>query len=203
MEQYVKRRLNMFVIDRKEYDKLLLSSNICLENNNDIIDIYNKNNWDQFVKEWDNSSRNETPSYIDFFFDSKNMVDFLSAWIHDMDFRISYIAPIYNCKYKLKIIDDDVCKDIYDEIKKLFNSLSLRVSTNKVIAMNKDELLNWLSRLSIGGFTNVSEHAIFIPDKKILIQPHHHMNYLIYANNRNEIMSEIKKYIVEDIIVED
>ena len=57
----------MFVINRKEYDELLLSSKICLENKNSIIDIYNKNNWDQFVKEWDTERRNETPSYIDFF----------------------------------------------------------------------------------------------------------------------------------------
>ena len=194
------RERKMFVINRKEYDELLLSSKICLENKNSIIDIYNKNNWDQFVKEWDTERRNETPSYIDFFFDAKNMVDFLTSWIHNMDFKVSYIAPVYRCKYKLKIIDNDVCKDVYDEMKKLLNSLSLKVSTNKAIAMNKDELLLWLSRISIGGFTNVSDYVIFIPNKEIVIQPHHHMNYLIYCKNTNEVMSEVKKYTISDII---
>ena len=51
------RERKMFVINRKEYDELLLSSKICLENKNSIIDIYNKNNWDQFVKEWDTERR--------------------------------------------------------------------------------------------------------------------------------------------------
>lgn len=193
----------MAIIERKDYDELLHSSNICLEDRNRIIDIYHKNNWDQFVIEWDNENRNETPSYIDFFFDSKSMVEFLAKWIMDMDFNKSYIAPLYCCKYKLKIIDDDVCKDVYDELKKLFNSMSLKVNTNKAIVMNKDELLKWISRISIGGFTNVSEHAIFIPDKELIIQPHHHMNYLIYTNDTGEIISEIKKYIDGEILIAD
>lgn len=182
----------MIVIKREEYDEIMKKLNLSIELEDKCIDIYHKNNWDRFTMHYDEESKNECPSYIDFFFNAKVMVDFIKAFIEKENFENCYIAPIYNDKYKLKHFDDDVCKDVYDEFKTLLNSLGLKTNTSSAIQMNKNELLNWCDRISIGGFCGVSQYAIVIPELDILIIPHHHMNYLLYSNDKETLLSELK-----------
>lgn len=135
------------------------------------MDVYHRNNWDRFTMHYDEECKNEYPSYIDFFFDAKSMVDFLKTSIENEAFQECYIAPLYNDKYKLKVFDDDVCKDIYDEFKKLLNSLGLKINTSCAIQMNKEELLLWFDKLSVGGFCGISQYSIVIPELDLLIIP--------------------------------
>lgn len=130
------------------------------------------------------------------------MVQFIYSFIKEEMFEKCYIAPIYNDCYKLKKGDDDICMDIYDEFKRLLHSLGLRVNTNNAIQMNKDELLNWCDRLSVGGFCGVSEYSIIIPEQNLLIVPHHHMNYLIYTNNKAEFLKRIVDEISDEIMID-
>ena len=185
----------MKVISRSEFDKMINNMGLVLEDKEKCIDVYHKNNWNRFVMHWDEETKNEQPSYIDFFFDAKSMVQFIYSFIKEEVFEKCFIASLYNDRYKLKKDDDDVCMDIYDEFRKLLHSLGLRVNTNSAIQMSKDELLNWCDRLSIGGFCGVSEYSIIIPEQNLLIMPHHHMNYLIYANNKTELL---KRIVVEN-----
>ena len=92
--------------------------------------------------------------------------------------------------------------DIYDEFKKLLHSLGLRVNTNNAIQMSKEELLGWSDRLSIGGFCGVSEYTIVIPEQNLLIMPHHHMNYLIYTNNKTEFLKRIVVENSDEVMIE-
>lgn len=181
----------MLVISRVEYEKILSGMDLPLKSKEKCIDVYHKNDWDRFIMYCNGEKKNECPSYIDFFFDAKSMVQFIYSFIKEEVFEKCYIAPIYNDRYKLKKGDDDVCMDIYDELKRLLHSVGLRVSTNSAIQMSKDELLNWCDRLSIGGFCGVSEYSIIIPELNLLIMPHHHMNYLIYTNNKKELLKRI------------
>ena len=163
------------------------------------IDVYHKNNWDGFTMHWDEDKKNASTSYIDFFFEAKEMVDFINRFINTESFSECFIAPVYNDRYKIKSKDDDVCKDIYDEFKKLLNSLGLKITTSCAIKMSKEELLGWIDRLSIGGFCGVSEFSIIIPEQNILIYPHHHMNYLIYTREKGKIIQNISKMISSNI----
>lgn len=192
----------MLVVQRDEYEKILSGMNLSLTSKEKCIDAYHKNDWDRFTMHCSGDKKNECPSYIDFFFDAKSMVQFIYGFIKEKVFEKSYIAPLYNDRYKLKKDDDDVCMDIYDEFKKLLHSLGLRVNTNSAIQMSKDELLNWCGRLSIGGFCGVSEYAIIIPEQNLLVIPHHHMNYLIYTNNKDELLKWITVEISDEILVD-
>lgn len=185
----------MKVISRSEFDEMINNMSLFLDDKEKCIDIYHTNNWDRFVMHYDEKTKKEQPSYIDFFFDAKTMVQFIYSFIKEETFEKCFIASLYNDRYKLKRDNDDVCMDIYDEFRKLLHSLGLRVNTNSAIQMSKDELLNWCDRLSIGGFSGVSEYSIIIPEQNLLIIPHHHMNYLIYANNKTELL---KRIVVEN-----
>ena len=151
---------------------------------------------------WDEENRNDSVSYIDFFFDAKLMVDLFREFIDKEKFEICFIAPLYNDMYKLKLFDDAVCRDIYDEFKKLLNSLGLKVNTSSAVEMTKEEFLNWCDRFSIGGFCGVSKYVLIIPESNILIFPHHHMNYMIYSNNKDFIISELSNRKLDGILIE-
>ena len=181
----------MNAITRNDYEKVIKSLNISMDSEEKCIDVYHKNNWDRFTMHFCEETENKCPSYIDFFFDAKEMVDFLKTFIEKGKFEKCYVASRYNGRYKLKFIDDDVCKDIYDEFKKLLNSLGLKINTCCAIEMDKTEILNWCDRISIGAFSGVSEYVIVIPELEIIINPHHHMNYLIYSNNTEELFTKI------------
>lgn len=189
----------MVAIQRDEYKKISTNMQISFGLKEQCIDIYHKDNWDRFTMHWDEETKNECPSYIDFFFDAKEMVDFIKVFLSKKNFCECFIAPIFNDKYKLKEFDDDICKDIYDEFKRFLNSLGLKVNTSCAIKMSKDELLRWVDRLSLGGFCGVSEYLITIPEEKILIYPHHHMNYLIYAREKEKIIQDISNVISDKI----
>ncbi len=192
----------MNIIDRKDYETLIKSAGISINDRDSVIDIYSSNNWDHFIMHWDSDLRNNAPSYIDFFFDAKHMVDFMTKWLCDKKFFKCYIASMYTERYKLKTFDDDVCRDVYDEFKILLNSLNLKINTTKAIEMDKNELIGWFSRVSIGGFLGVSEYSVLIPELKLLIFPHHHMNYLIYALDKNKLIPELSKITDNNILIE-
>lgn len=192
----------MLAIKRTEYEKIVHSMKLPLESKEKCIDVYHKNDWDRFTMYCSGEKKNECPSYIDFFFDAKSMVQFIYSFIKEKVFEKCYITPIYNDRYKLKKDDDDVCMDIYDEFKRLLHSLGLRVNTNKAIQMSKDELLNWCDRLSVGGFCGVSEYSIMIPEQNLLIMPHLHMNYLIYTNNKAELLKRIVTENSDEIMID-
>ena len=166
------------------------------------IDIYHNNNWDRFTIHWNETNKNDCPSYIDFFFDSKTMVTFFNDFIERQEFDKCLVAPFYTDRYKLKKINDDVCKDVYDEFKRMLNSLGLKVNTNCALQMNKKELLKWSDRISVGGFCGVSEYVILIPELNYLIYPYHHMNYLIYTKDKCQLLKYIYPIDEEEISVE-
>ena len=189
----------MKVVNRKDYEKVLKSINLSMESNENYIDVYHKNNWDRFTIHFNEESKNECPSYIEFFFNAKELVDFLKTFIEREKFEKCYIASLYNEKYKLKLFDDDVCKDVYDEFKRLLNSLGLKTNTSCAIEMNKEELLSFCDIISIGAFSGVLEYIIVIPELEIIINPHHHMNYLIYSNNREALLTKISADVSGEI----
>ena len=192
----------MFVVKKEEYVKILEKLNLSIESQEKCIDVYHKNNWDRFIIHYDEVCKNECPSYIDFFFDAKSMVDFLKTFIEKETFQECYIAPLYNDKYKLKVFDDDVCKDVYDEFKKLLNSLGLKINTSCAIHMKKEEFLNWCDRFSIGGFCGVSEYSVIIPELNLFILPHHHMNYLIYTGNKKSILLRLLTIKTDECLID-
>lgn len=190
----------MIAVKKEIYKEIVKKMNVSIESQEQCIDVYHKNNWDGFTMHYDEECKNECPSYIDFFFNAKAMVDFFKNFINKETFEQCYIAPFYNDKYKLKMINDDVCKDVYDEFKRLLNSLGLRTNTSSAIQMQKEELLQWCDRISIGAFCGVSQYVIAIPEKDLLIIPHHHMNYLIYSNKRKELLTKINIDIAEEVL---
>lgn len=192
----------MLVIKRDEYNNIFNKMNLSIESKEKSIDVYHRNNWDRFTMNYDEETKNETPSYIDFFFNAKSMTTFIKEFWERENFKVCYIAPLYNDKYKLKFFDDDVCKDVYCELKRLLNSLGLKVNTSSAIQMSKEELLIWIDRLSVGGFCGVSQYLINIPELEMLIIPYHHMNYLIYSNSKKELLTKINTDDSSDVLIQ-
>lgn len=193
----------MIVIKREDYEEILKKLSLSIESTEKCIDVYHKNNWDRFTMHYDEENKNECPSYIDFFFNAKVMVDFLKTFIEKENFEKCYIAPLYNDRYKLKSFDDDVCKDVYDEFKALLNSLGLKTNTSSAIQMQKNELLKWCDRISIGAFCGVSQYAIVIPELDLLIIPYHHMNFLLYSNDKDTLLTKINVDEIEEVMYQD
>lgn len=193
----------MIVIKREDYEEILKKLNLSIQSNEKCIDVYHKNNWDRFTMHYDEENKNDCPSYIDFFFNAKVMVDFIKDFIEKENFEKCYVAPVYNDRYKLKSFDDDVCKDVYDEFKTLLNSLGLKTNTSCAIQMQKNELLNWCDRISIGAFCGVSQYAIVIPELDLLIIPYHHMNFLLYSNDKDTLLTKINVDEIEEVMYQD
>ena len=192
----------MVIVKRNEYNKIFNKMRISMESRENCIDIYHKNNWDRFTVHWDEANKNDCPSYIEFFFDAKTMVTFFNDFIERQEFDKCLVAAFYTDRYKLKRINDAVCEDVYDELKRLLNSLGLKANTNCALEMSKEELLKWSDRISIGGFCGVSEYVILIPELNYLIFPYHHMNYLIYTNDKRKLLESIYLIKAEEISFE-
>ncbi len=190
----------MEVINKETYKEISKKLNLYIESNEKCIDVYHKNNWDRFTMHYDEESKNECPSYIDFFFNAKSVIGVLKNFLEKENFQNCYIASIYNDKYKLKAFDDDVCKDVYDELKRLLNSLGLKVNTSCAIKLCKEELLMWFDRFSVGGFCGVSQYSIVIPEIDLLIIPHHHMNYLLYSNDKDALLTKFNIDDMEEVM---
>lgn len=156
------------------------------------LDVYHSNNWDRFVMHWDEVTKNEMPSYIDFFFDGFKMIELLKQIIGEYAFDDCYLSCIFPQKYKLKKSDDAICQDIYSEFQMLMKSLGLKISTNKAIKMKKEEFIDWCDRYSFGGFSGISDYFILIPEKRLIIKAHHHMNYLFYTKDV-DLIEDIKE----------
>ncbi|MDD6736097.1 MAG: hypothetical protein PUE13_07290 [Clostridiales bacterium] len=43
----------------------------------------------------------------------------------------------------------------------------------------------------MAGFMGLSEFYLIIPEQKIIIEAHHHMNYVIYAKDKEKVLSQI------------
>lgn len=190
----------MEVINKETYKEISKKLNISIESKEKCVDVYHKNNWDRFTMHYDEENKNECPSYIDFFFNAKVMVDFLKTFIENEAFEKCYIASLYNDRYKLKYFDDDVCKDIYDEFKTLLNSLGLKTNTSCAIEMKKSEILNWCDRICVGAFCGVSQYAIVIPESDLLIIPYHHMNFFLYSNDKVTLLTKININDIEEVL---
>ena len=57
--------------------------------------------------------------------------------------------------------------------------------------MTKEEIINWCDRFSVAGFMGLSEFYLIILEQKIIIEAHHHMNYVIYAKDKEKVLSQI------------
>lgn len=184
----------MEIMEKQKFMEVLKKLGVydgCLEQKCSL-DVYHSNNWDHFVMHWDEVIKNETPSYIDFFFDGFKMIELLKQIISECDFEDCYFSCIFPKKYKLKKSDDAICQDIYSEFQILMKSLGLRISTNKAIKMKKEEFLKWCDRFSFGGFSGISDYFILIPKIELIIKAHHHMNYLFYTGDI-ELIENIKE----------
>ena len=76
----------MLVIKRRVYEEILKQLNLSIESKEKCIDVYHKNNWDRFTMHYNEKNKNECPSYIDFFFNAKVIVDFLKVFIQKENF---------------------------------------------------------------------------------------------------------------------
>ena len=191
----------MLVIENIEYKELFKDTKQLMHSKENIIDVYHKNNWDHFHIHCDDEKKQYEPSYIDFFFDAKSMVLFITQFLKDTNFEFCYITPIYNDKYKLKLFDDDICKDVYNEFKTMINSLGLKVSTKDTIQMTKHEFIDLCGLFSVGGFCGVSNYSILIPELNIIIVPHHHMNYLIYTDEKEKMIGKLNDTNLQEILI--
>ncbi len=179
---------------------IIIKSEICSIDRKADLDMYHTNNWDRYSIHYDESNKEHDASYIDYFFDAKDIITLFNKVIINLNFDRCYMVNLNNTKYKLKHPTNDVERDIYDEFKKMLNSLGLRVNTSSAIEMTKNEFINWSDRFSIGGFINMSEYVLLIPSLDLIIVPYHHMNYLFYCNNE-EVKENIKQVCEESAFV--
>ena len=190
MEPKDKKVNKMTVITEKQFKEISKKMNIKLTKSN-VIDIYHEDNWDHMVIHWDEETKNECQSYIEFFFDAKDMVEFLTQFLKAMNFQYAYLGNIYNSKYKIKKPSDDISADLYSEFETIFHSQALKINTSKAIGFEKNEIIKWISRFSIGGFIDISDLYLLIPDENIIIKSYHHMNYLFYSNDIKHLKNMI------------
>lgn len=186
----------MRTIEKEAFEEVLKNTGVTNEylEQKCSLDVYHSNNWDRFVMHWDEVTKNEMPSYIDFFFDGFKMIELLKQIIGEYAFDDCYLSCIFPKKYKLKKSDDAICQDIYSEFQILMKSLGLKISTNKAIKMKKEEFIDWCDRYSFGGFSGISDYFILIPEKRLIIKAHHHMNYLFYTEDA-ELIEDIKEKV--------
>ena len=192
----------MEVIEREHYNNILKNSVLSSFELEDMIplDIYHVNNWDRLIKNWDDDKRNEEPFIADFFFDSKDMIEFIKLLLKEIDISVCYFAPVYS-GYKLLKPIDNMTESIYCQMKQFLNSIGLRSNTTKAIKLNKDELFEIIELWSVVGFSGLAEYSILLPENKLLITAYHHMNYLIYTNEKIDIKPIIKRYSTDSVIL--
>ena len=191
----------MRILTRKEYNDIFTKSGFNIRNieYDKPIDVYHVDEWDKTVKNWENGCREDNP--IEFFCAAKEMKDFIGNFINKLPDKVCYFACVYEQKYKMRYPYNDATKILYDELKKFLNSLNLRKNTNKSIEFTISELSQYITLLSFAGFGNISDFSLLFPTSQILIEPYHHMNYLIYNKDEKYVVDLLKKFETETIKV--
>lgn len=174
-------------ITRRDFNKLMnqvqLSNSIIEEMKP--IDVFHTHNWDHNIMHWDEDNlRNENPPLREFYFDLKEMLIFIRNYLNELIFKEAILASKYGGRF-IGIPYDENYKHCVEEITKWLHMHNMRVNSSDGLLVNKVELINCIDIISESGFMGMSGLCVFIPDAGIIIDIHHHMNYLIYAKDKN------------------
>ncbi len=183
-------------IERKVLYQLLKEVQLTTPDLEDMhpLDVYHLHEWDHSVIFWeDDSLRNEHVPMREFYFDMKEMLVFFNGYLQRLSFSQAYIAPLYNGRFIGHPYDEHYAF-IVKEITAWLHLHGMRINSAACLSVDRQELLEITAMLSEAGFLGMSRLHVFIPEAKVVIEPHHHMNYLIYTHQK-----EVQKSLLQEV----
>ena len=156
------------------------------------MDVFHIHNWDHDIMYWDQKNqRNEHPLLKEFYFDLEEMLIFIRGYLNKLGFREAILASQNGGRF-IGVPYDEGYKHCVEQITKWLRTHHMRVNSSGGLLVNKAELLNCIDIVSESGFLGMSGLCVFIPEAGIVILSHHHMNYLVYAKDKDYQKTLIK-----------
>ena len=170
--QDIKKMLNQCQID-------LTSPNLDI--------FYNTHSWDGGYESFHgyNGTREE------FYSDQAEMFAFLHDYFQSLTICNCIIAPLANNQY-FESWSNLGEVDIYRNIVEVLKKYSIRTNSHNGIKICLPEDFWIIKRFVEGGFRYISKAYLFFPEHSLVIEPHHHMNLLVYANEGRTIDLTLK-----------
>lgn len=187
----------MIKIFRKDIENMMSQFRFPISGIEDMqaIDVYHIHNWDHTIKHWDEDlKRNDNPPLREFYFDLKDMLNLLIDYLNIVPFEKAIVSSLNGGRF----IGIPYTKDYehcVNELTKWLHLNSMRINSSAGLLVSKQELMSCIDMISECGFMGMSELYIFIPEARIAIYTHHHMNYVIYTDALDK-----QKLIIEKIV---
>lgn len=182
-------------IERRELRRLLKAARLTTPEleNMQTLDVYHAHGWDHDIIFFeDDSLRNEHVPMREFYFDMKDMLRFFKDFLQRLSFSQAYIAPLYNGRFIGRPYDERYAP-VEKEITAWLHVHGMRINSAAGMAVDKKELLEIAAMLSEAGFLGMSRLHVFIPEAEVVIEPHHHMNYIFFAHQAEEQKTLIRE----------
>ncbi len=128
----------------------------------------------------------------EFYHDQQIMLEFLFDFFKKSNIQKVIVSPLHKVNYFENYIDI-VHNDIFKECMRILKTMKIRKEARSGIIVDVNKEFVILKRFIEGNFRFISRVCIFCPENGIIIEPHHHMNYMFYYNNDEKIDSDIKK----------
>ena len=158
------------------------------------LDVYHLHKWDHDIAFWeDDSLGNECVPMREFYFDMNEMLAFFLGYIRQLSFSQAYIAPPWGGRFIGRPYNERFAP-VVSEVTAFLHARGMRINSAAALMANKQELIDSAAMLSEAGFLGMSWMHMFIPEAGIAIEPHHHMNYLIYTHEK-----EAQKALISEV----
>ena len=179
-------------------------------NNYDAIDstpyfiIYHKHNWDHGyddlngINVYPNGSYDNGCGFVgtrrEFYFDMREISDFLFLYFSTQKIRDIIIAPCY--RYNQFSFNADK-NDIYAEIYSFLRANGIRRGEHTGVEISPCQDIRQVEMIIEGAFRGVSELCLFLPEQRILIAPNHHFELLFFTQNKEQEKEKVLKLLTK------
>ena len=126
----------------------------------------------------------------EYYMDQSIMLFYLKELLQKFKAKNCIVAPLGNYHY-FETWSNIKKNDIYLELIKILNNLKIRIDSQSGIELDVEKEFTVIKRFVEGGFRYISRAMFFFPEIGLVIEPHHHMNYLIYNSGYFAIEGKI------------
>lgn len=150
---------------------------------------YTRHHWDGGYESWNgyNGTREE------YYSDQREMFDFLRDFAREINATQCIIAPLHKYERHFRETNKSFREnDIFIAIYRILKEYDIRIDSKSGIILDFEKDFEVVKPFVEGGFRFVSNEVLYFPEKKVAIEPYHHMNYLIYAEDVKKTSEDLK-----------
>lgn len=171
-------------VKNKYLTQLLIQNRINIREIYDVsyISVFHKHNWDGGYL----SSNGYGGEEKEFYCDLKKMLEFLLKYIQNNKINECIIFP----KSDTDIFENWSNREeifVYQKLSNIFKERNINNRNKDGLVFNPSDYWSFIENIVEGGFLFISNLYIYLPERKVVIMPSHHFEFIFYNYSLNDI----------------